>query len=105
MKKNSGFSIALIVMVVLHAIMIIFALLYAFLGEYESNSPSNMWAAIGARGLLAAMPLGAVVFIIMGIMGLTTSKGNKRQTVLSCILLGSLLPGAMSFIIAVGSHM
>ena len=104
MKKNNGFSIVLIISLAVQAVMIILALMYAFFGEYERNRPSNVWAAIGARGLLVAMLFGGAAFIIMGIIGLCTSKGNKRQAVLSGVLLGSLLPGVVSFGLAIGSH-
>ena len=63
----------------------------------ESMTWTCVWVAV-------AMLFGGAAFIIMGIIGLCTSKGNKRQAVLSGVLLGSLLPGVVSFGLAIGSH-
>lgn len=105
MKGKDNFSTGLIVMLVTQWILTSLALLYAFCGTYENNKPSNVWATIGAKGLLPAMLFCGIGYIIIGIIGIIRNGGSKIRIVLSVLLLLSVLAGAVSFLLAVGSHM
>ena len=105
MKEKNNFTNGLIVMLVTQWILTSLALLYAFCGTYENNKPSNVWAAIGANGLLPAMLFCGIGYIVIGVIGIIRNGGSKSRIVLSVLLLLSVLAGAVSFILAVGSHM
>ena len=103
-KKINGSTVFLIIWLALQLILMLLALGYAFLGEYTANHASNIWSMLWGRGLGLMLTVSNLVSLVLGIIGLTTKKGNALRTLISILLIVTCPLGLICIILAVGSH-
>ncbi|MBO4608513.1 MAG: hypothetical protein J5696_01460 [Lachnospiraceae bacterium] len=103
-KKINGSTVFLIIWLALQLILMLLALGYAFLGEYTANHASNIWSMLWGRGLGLMLTVSNLVSLVLGIIGLTTKKGQKMRGLISVLLIIAFPLGVFCLILAVGTH-
>ena len=103
MKKIS-YTFFMIIFLVLHMVLVSFTLAFAFLGTYEAGAPANIWSIIWSKGIVLDQILIGIISIVLGIVGIVKSKGNKVQFAVAVALLASIFVGILSVVYAIGSH-
>lgn len=97
-------NIILSVILTIQLILTLLTFVYAFWGKYEHNAPSNIWSIIWSKGLGIILTLWGIIAFIEGIAGLVRSKDNKKQKIISIIIILSVILGMFSMILAIGAH-
>lgn len=104
MKRTNKNTIILSVILTIQIILMLLTFAYAFWGKYEQNIPSNIWSIIWSKGIAIIQVLWGIVSFFEGVAGLVRWKDNKKQVVISIIIIISVFLGLFSLILAIGAH-